>query len=46
MSPMSQTRSARRTGANTPAHLKPELVVEPTGYERARDLPKLLPLWE
>ena len=43
---MSQPRSARRRGANAVAHLKPELVVEPSGYERARDLPKLLPLWE
>ena len=43
---MSQPRSARRSGANAAAHLKPELVVEPSGYERARDLPKLLPLWE
>lgn len=43
---MSQPRSARRNGANAAAHLKPELVVEPSGYERARDLPKLLPLWE
>ena len=43
---MSQPRSARRSGANAAAHLKPELVVAPFGYERARDLPKLLPLWE
>jgi hypothetical protein len=43
---MSQPRSARRSDANAAAHLKPELVVEPSGYERARDLPKLLPLWE
>jgi hypothetical protein len=43
---MSQPRSARRSGANAVAHLKPEFVVAPFGYERARDLPKLLPLWE
>jgi hypothetical protein len=43
---MSQPRSARPSSANAVAHLKPELVVEPSGYERARDLPKLLPLWE
>jgi hypothetical protein len=43
---MSQPRSARRSGANAAAHLKPELVVAPFGYERARNLPKLLPLWE
>ena len=43
---MSQPRSARRSAANAAAHLKPELVVAPSGYERARDLPKLLPLWE
>ncbi|MGZ5914772.1 MAG: hypothetical protein ACXWJU_05530 [Hyphomicrobium sp.] len=43
---MSQPRSARRSGANAAAHFKPELVVAPFGYERARDLPKLLPLWE
>jgi hypothetical protein len=35
MSPMSQPRSARHSDANTPAHIKSELVVEPTGYERA-----------
>jgi hypothetical protein len=43
---MSQPRSARRSGSNAAARLKPELVVAPIGYERARDLPKLLPLWE
>jgi hypothetical protein len=41
---MSQPRPARRSDANAVTHLKPELVVEPSGYERTRDLPKLLPL--
>jgi len=43
---MSQSRSRGRTGAKVAAPQDVELVAAFADYERARDLPKLLPLWE
>jgi hypothetical protein len=43
---MSQSRSFGRSGARLPSLPNPELIAEFADYERARDLPKLLPLWE
>jgi len=43
---MSQSRSSGRGGARLPSLAHPEPIAEFADYEHARDLPKLLPLWE
>ena len=43
---MSQSRSSGHSGARLPSLTDPEPIAVFTDYERARDLPKLLPLWE
>jgi hypothetical protein len=43
---MSQSRSSGHGGARLPSLTDPEPIAEFADYERARDLPKLLPLWE
>ena len=43
---MSQSRSSGRGGAPPPSLPDPEPISAFADYERARDLPKLLPLWE
>lgn len=40
---MSQSRSSGHSGARLPSLTDPEPIAEFTDYERARDLPKLLP---